>query len=91
MEELRYEGKDYYRYWEIGEFKIDDIENHRNSVGDVCFGFDDGSELLRVSHHLHIEDEDSNIDTIDVESDHFRENYETIRYWIEDGEWEIES
>ena len=90
IEEVRYEDKLYQRYWEIGEFEIGDVEKHKNSVGDMCFGFDDGSELLRVSHHQYIEDEDGNIDSIDVDSDHFRENYETLKYWIEVDEWEVE-
>ena len=91
VEELQYGNKVYIRYWEIGEFEVDDIEKHRNLVGDVFFEFDDGSELLRVSHHQYIEDEDGNIDSVDVESDHFRENYETIRYWIEGGDWKVEN
>jgi hypothetical protein len=87
VEEIKYKERLYWRLWREGEFKIDNIDEQMNSVGDVICPTDsmlrlwdqiDRTELVDPT------DEDIEIYISDTDFD-FKENSETITYWVVDG------
>ena len=77
IEIVRYNGSTYEQKWDYGEFEVVDLI--KNSVNEIRCGVD---EMLWVNGDLGINPE------VDTLSEDFREDYETLFYFVIDGQIE---
>jgi len=91
VEVIKYKGREYQRLWREGEFKIDNIDEQMNSEGDVICPTDsmlrvwdqiDCVELVDLTYEDIINGVEFNISETNTD---FKENSETITYWVVDG------